>query len=57
MFNSQKSDCGLNNLFIMKSILKIIKHVMKIPQKNFESFTSKPNAHGIFRNMHIKIIK
>ena len=57
MFNSQKSDCGLNNLFIMKSILKIITDVMKIPQKNFESFTSKPNAHGIFRNMHIKIIK
>ena len=39
----------------MKSLLKIIIHVLKLPQKNFESFTSKPNAHGTFWNLHIKI--
>ena len=44
-----------NNLFIMKSILKIIIHVLKRLQKNFEYFTSTPNAHGTFRNLHIKI--
>ena len=39
----------------MKSILKIIIHALKLLQKHFECFTSKPNAHGTFRNFHINI--
>ena len=39
----------------MKSILKSIIHVLKLIEKNFECFTSKPNAHGTFWNLHIKI--
>ena len=40
---------------IMKSIFLIIIHVLKLLQENFECFTSKPNAHGTFRNLNIKI--
>ena len=39
----------------MKSVFKIIIHVLKVLQKNFECFTSKPNTHGTFWNLHIKI--
>ena len=39
----------------MKSIFKIIIHVMKLVLKNFECFTSKPNANGTLWNLHIKI--
>ena len=30
---------------------------LKLLQKNVESFTSKPNVHGTFWNLHIKIKK
>ena len=39
----------------MESILEIIIHVLKFIEKNLEFFTLKPNAHGTFRNLHIKI--
>ena len=39
----------------MKSILKIIIHVLKLLQKIFECFTSNPNAHGTVWNLHIKM--
>ena len=39
----------------MKSIFKIIMHVLKRLQKNLECFTSEPKAHGIYKNLHIKI--
>ena len=39
----------------MKSILKVLIHILKPPQKKFEHFTSKPNAHRTFRNLHIII--
>ena len=45
----------LNNLFIVKSTLKIFIQVLKLLQKNFECSASKPNAHGTFWNLHIKI--
>ena len=35
-------------------MLKIIIHVLKLLQKNIECFTSNPNAHGTFCNLHIK---
>ena len=50
-----KTYYGQNNLFIVKSILKIIVHVLRILLQNFECFVSKPNAHGTFSNFHIKI--
>ena len=37
-----------NNLFILKSTLKIIIHIPKFPQKNSECFTLNPNAHEAF---------
>ena len=39
---------GQNNLYILKSVLKIIIHVLKLLQKTFDCFTSKPNAIGTF---------
>ena len=48
IFNFKKKDYGQNNLFIVKSILKIIIHVLKLLQKNFEYFTSNPNTHTTF---------
>ena len=42
-------------LFIVKSILKIIIHVLKCLQTNFEYFTSKTNVHGTFLNLLIQI--
>ena len=48
------NDYGQNNLFILKSILKIIIRALKPIQKNFDCFTSKPNAHETFSNLHIK---
>ena len=39
---------GQYNLFIMKSVFKIIIHVLKLLKKNFESFNSKRKAHGKF---------
>ena len=44
-----------NDLYIVKSTIKIIIHVLKLVQKIFECFTSKPNAHGTFRNLNIEI--
>ena len=44
-----------NNLFNVKSTLKIIVHALK--QKKLQCFTSKPNAHGTFWNFHIKIMQ
>ena len=38
----------------MKSILKIIIHILKLLQKNFECFTSKPNEQW---NIEIYILK
>ena len=35
-------------LFIVKSIFKIIIHALKLIQKIFECFGSKPHAHGTF---------
>ena len=46
---------GQNNLFIMNSTFKIIIQVLKVVQKNFDYFASRPNAHGTFSNLHIKI--
>ena len=46
---------GQNNLFIVKSTLKNIIYILKLLQKNFECFTSKPNSHGILSNLYIKI--
>ena len=43
-----------SNLIIVKSILEIIIHILKLLHKNVECFTSEPNAHGIFWNLHIK---
>ena len=37
-----------NNLFIVKSIPKIIIHAVKLLRKNFECLTSKPNTNGTF---------
>ena len=42
-------------IFIVKSILKITKHVLKRLQKNFEYFTSKSKAHGTFLKLAYKI--
>ena len=53
--NSYQKYYGENNLLIVKSIIKIITHVLKFLQKFFEYFTSKSNAHGTFCNSHIKI--
>ena len=39
----------------MKFCFKIIIYVLELLQKNFECFTSKPNAHGTFRNLLNKI--
>ena len=46
-FLKLKTD-GQNNLFIVKSILKVIIYVLKHLQKYYECFTSKPNVHGTF---------
>ena len=43
-----KNYYGQNYLFIVKSILKIIIHVLKLLQKNLECLTSKPIALGTF---------
>ena len=45
---SRKKYSSRNNVFIVKSILKIIIYVLELVQKLFECFTSKPNAHGTF---------
>ena len=37
-----------NKEIMTKIIFKIIIHVMKLLQKMFECFTSKPNAQGAF---------
>ena len=54
LFNFLKSNYGQNNLFIKKSICKIIIHALKLLQKIFECCTSKTNAHGTFWNLLIK---
>ena len=36
-------------------MLKIIIYALNLKEKNFECFTSKPNAHGTLGNLHIKI--
>ena len=41
----------------MKSICKIIIHVLELAQKNFECLTSKPKAHGTFESYILKLIK
>ena len=46
-----------NNLFVVKCIFKIIIRVLKLLQKNFECFTSNPNSHETFWNLHITINK
>ena len=43
-----QAPCRLSYLALVKSILKIIIHVLKLLHKNFECFTSKPNALGTF---------
>ena len=35
--------------------ITFIIHSLEFTEKNFECFTSKPNAHGTFKNVHIKI--
>ena len=42
----KKKDFGKNNLFIVNFIPKIIIHALKLILKNFDHFTSIPNAHG-----------
>ena len=54
LFNFLKKYYVQINLLIVKSIVEIIIHVLKLLQKN-ECFTSKPHAHGTFWNLHIKI--
>ena len=43
-----------NNLFFVKSILKIIIEVLKLVQKNVDCFTSKPRAHGKVKVSHYR---
>ena len=45
----------VSQLVIVKSILKIIIHVLKLLRKKVECFTLKPHAHGTFLNVQIKI--
>ena len=45
----------MDKLFIVKSILKIIIHVLKLLQKNFECCTLNPSVHGTFCNLYIKM--
>ena len=48
-------DNDQNNLFIVESILKIIIVSLNFFRKIIECFTSKPNTHGTFWNLDIKI--
>ena len=57
LFTESYAFCGKINLFNVKSIFKIIIHVLKLLEKNFECFTSRPNAHGTFWNCILKLIK
>ena len=41
----------------MKSVLKITIHVLKLLQKNFDSFSSKSNAKEHFEICVLKLIK
>ena len=47
-FTINKYRYSQNNLFIVKSTLKIVIHLIKLLQKNFECFNSKRQAHGTF---------
>ena len=50
-------DLPLGRTLMMMMIGPIGLHVVKSLQKNVECFTSKPNAHGTFRNLDFKIME
>ena len=43
-----------NDFTINKLLAYIYIYTLKLIQKSFECFTSNPNAHGTFWNLHIK---